>query len=118
MGYLAMPEALEASLIALREICLDPDLPPKARIEAAEAILSYEAPADLVEEAKDFLIEVLEDRQTPVSLRLEASKIMRKAEATKGQTRTIASVDEHEEREKARDFLKMKRRLAIYVAGL
>jgi hypothetical protein len=108
----------EASLIVLREIFLDPDAPPRARIEAAETILSYEAPTDLAQEAKEFLIEILEDQQMPVSLRLEASKIMRKAEATKVQTRTVTSADECIEREKARDFFKLKRRLAIYQAGL
>ena len=113
-----MTETIEASLNALREIFLDPDVPPKARIEAAEAILTYEAPADSVEEAKHFLIEFLEDRHTAVSLRLEAAKVLRKAEAPKVQTRTVASADEYIEREKAREFLKMKRRLALYQAGL
>ena len=106
------------SLAALREIFLDPDNGLKSRIEAAETILSYQAPKELVEEAIEFLTQLSEDRQTPVTLRLVALKIIRKAEASKVPTRTDGSEDEHAEREKARDFLKMKRRLAIYKAGL
>jgi hypothetical protein len=108
---------LEASLAALRQIFLDAEAPPRARIEAAETILSYEAPADLIQEAKGFLIELLQDQEMSVSLRLEASKILRKAEAPK-QDGTVASVDKFAEREMARDILKAKRRLAIHLAGL
>jgi hypothetical protein len=109
---------LEASLAALRQIFLDAEAPPRARIEAAETILSYEAPADLIQEAKEFLIEVLQDQEMSVSLRLEASKILRKAEAPKVQNGPVASVDKVAEREMARDILKVKRRLAIHLAGL
>jgi len=107
---------IEASLAALREIFFDPDNGLKSRIEAAETILSYQAPDELVEEAIEFLTQLSEDRQTPVTLRLAALKIIRKAEASKVQTRTIE--DEQTEREQARAFLKIKRRLAIYKAGL
>jgi hypothetical protein len=109
---------LEASLAALRQIFRDEEAPPRARIEAAEAILSYEAPADLIQEAKGFLIELLQDQEMSVSLRLEASKILRKAEAPKVQNGPVASVDKVAEREMARDILKAKRRLAIHLAGL
>ena len=109
---------IEASLAALRQIFLDAEAPPRARIEAAETILSYEAPADLIQEARGFLIEVLQDQEMSVSLRLEASKVLRKAEAPKIQNGPVASVDKVAEREMARDILKAKRRLAIHLAGL
>src|SRR5262245_57012087 len=110
--------ATEASLTALREIFLDVEAPPRARIEAAETILSYEAPADLIQEAKEFLIELLEDREMSVSLRLQASKVLRKAETPKIQSRSVASADELAERENARQWLRMWRKAKISNAGL
>ena len=110
--------ATDASLTALRQIFLDAEAPPRARIEAAETILSYEAPADFIREAKEFLIELLEDQEMSVSLRLQASKVLRKAEAPKIQTRSVASADELAERENARQWLRMWRKAKISNAGL
>jgi hypothetical protein len=74
---------MTASLEALRNIMLDENISLRRRVEAAESILSFESPSEMVEEAKAFLTEVFDDRETNVDLRLDALKIMRKAEARK-----------------------------------
>jgi hypothetical protein len=74
---------MTASISALREIMLDEDVPLRRRVEAAEQILSFEASIDAVEEAKTFLTKVFDDGEVYVDLRLDALRIMRKAEARK-----------------------------------
>ena len=53
------------------------------RVEAAEQLLSFEASVDVQEEAKTFLTKVFEDGENHVNLRLDALKVIRKAEARK-----------------------------------
>jgi hypothetical protein len=50
---------------------------------AAEDLLERESPADIREEAKGFLTTIFEDSEIPDRLRLDAARIMRKAEARK-----------------------------------
>ena len=84
---------MTASLEALRNIMLDENISLRRRVEAAESILSFESPSEMVEEAKAFLTEVFDDRETNVDLRLDALKIMRKAEARKVTQPPAASID-------------------------
>jgi hypothetical protein len=72
-----------ASVETLCKIMLDEDVPLRRRIEAAEQILSFEASVDATDEAKAFLTEVFEDGTAYVDMRLDALKIIRKAEARK-----------------------------------
>ena len=67
----------------LLEIMADADMATRRRIEAAEAILGYEAPADAVSRAKDFLISVFENREETIGDRMDALQISRKFEAKK-----------------------------------
>jgi hypothetical protein len=71
------------SILALFEILIDTDETTENRLEAAEQILAYEAPAKAVDEAKAYLTEVFSNRSISASLRLQAIKLMRKAEARK-----------------------------------
>jgi hypothetical protein len=104
------------SLAALREIFLDPEVSPRNRIEAAEAVLSYESPPELVAEAKAFLTKLFEDPDTPMPIRLEALKVTRKTEARK--VTQPASNDDRAGRELGRDLLIARRRLKLWNAGL
>ena len=74
---------MTASVETLREIMFDDDAPLRRRVEAAEAILAFEAPKNATDEAKTFLTEVHEDKGVSRDLRAEAAIIMRKAEARK-----------------------------------
>ena len=74
---------MSASIKALREIIFDPYVSVRRKIEAAESLLTFESPAEAREEAKNFLTTIFEDGEARVDLRLDALKIMRKAEARK-----------------------------------
>src|SRR5262245_28138917 len=109
---------MSSSVKTLREIFLNPDYSLRRRIKAASAILTFESPAEVIEETKAFLTQVFENPELHIDLRLDALEVMRKAEAPRVVKRTVSSADQHAEREMARDILKAKRRLAIYKAGL
>jgi hypothetical protein len=61
----------------------DPNLFTRRKIEAAEAIIGFEAPDDAVERARAFLVSVFEDRDADIGERMDALKITRKSEAAK-----------------------------------
>ena len=71
------------SVLALFEILIDRDEMTENRLEAAQQILAYEAPEKAVAEAKAYLTEVISNRSLAASLRLQATKLMRKSEARK-----------------------------------
>jgi hypothetical protein len=104
------------SLAALRDIFLDANVSARSRVEAAEAVLSYESPEGLVSEAKAFLTTVFEDPDTLVTIRLDALKVIRKAEARK--VTQPASNDDRAGRELGRELLIARRRLKLAEAGL
>jgi hypothetical protein len=68
---------------ALLEIITDPDMMTRRRIEAAEAVLGFEAPEAAVLRAREYLIEVFENREEDIADRMDALKASRKAEAAK-----------------------------------
>jgi hypothetical protein len=75
---------------ALRLIMLDHDgTAPRRRVEAAEHLLDYECPEEVVVECKEFLTSVFEDSEQHVDIRLDALKLARKFEAAKVAPRTI-----------------------------
>jgi hypothetical protein len=67
----------------LLEFMSNTDLTTRRRIEVAEQLLGFEAPADMVTRARDYLVSVFEDRDADISERMDALKIARKAEAPK-----------------------------------
>jgi hypothetical protein len=72
------------AIVALLQIMSDTeDAPLRRRIQATEALLAYEAPQEAVDQAKAFLTSVFEDAEQSVDDRLDALKLMRKAEARK-----------------------------------
>src|SRR6516164_6176994 len=74
----------------LLEIMLDPDYRTRRRIEAAEALLGFEAPADAVNHAREYLATVFENREgEKIEDRMEAAQITRKFEAKKIAPQTV-----------------------------
>src|SRR6516165_9843991 len=71
------------TIAALLEIMDDPDIATRLRIDAAEALLGFEAPDDAVIRAREFLIAVFENKEETISDRIEALKLSRKSEAPK-----------------------------------
>jgi hypothetical protein len=76
---------------ALREIMHDDSdtMPTRRRVEAAEHLLEYECPGEVVAECKEFLTSVFEDSELLVDIRLDALKLARKFEAAKVTSRTV-----------------------------
>jgi hypothetical protein len=110
--------AMTASLEALCEIILDDENKSlRSRMLAAEQLLSFEAPADAAELAKGFLTEVFEDDENHVGQRLEALKIILRAEARKI-TQPTNAANEAERREAWRKELMKWRRRKIRDAGI
>jgi hypothetical protein len=72
-----------------------------SQIEAAEQLLNYEAPPDVVEKAKAFLTSVFENNELLVSWRLDALKLMRKFEAAKVALPTVHTKREDTDRREA-----------------
>ena len=90
----------------LLEIMADAELRTHRRIEAAEAILGFEAPAEAVMRAGEFLAQVFENREEEIGDRMDALQISRKFEAKKiaPQTVHISRQSELDRKEAWRDY--------------
>jgi hypothetical protein len=88
------------------------------RIAATEGLLGYEALSGAVEAAKVFLASVFEDREQHVDDRLDALKLMRKAEARKITQPTVRSAEADRNRELSREMEIACRREKLWKAGL
>jgi hypothetical protein len=73
----------------------------RRRIEAAEQLLAFEAPPEIVEKAKTFLAAVFENSEEGVADRLDALKLIRKFEAAKVTPRTVRTKREETDRREA-----------------
>jgi hypothetical protein len=71
------------SILALLQIMLDEKEIHEVRLDAAEQILTYEAPEEAATAARDYLIEVFNNKKLTSTMRLAAIKLMRKSEARK-----------------------------------
>jgi len=68
----------------LLEIMMEPNYRTRRRIEAAEALLGFEAPPDAVNQAREYLASVFENREgEKIEDRVDAAQITRKFEAKK-----------------------------------
>jgi hypothetical protein len=109
---------MSASVLTLREIFLDPTIPIRRRVEAAEAILTFESPATVAEDAKAFLAEVFEDQDHYVDVRLDALKIMRKIEARRITQPILSPGEAHRNREAWRRKAIEERKQELIAADL
>jgi hypothetical protein len=74
----------------LLEIMADTDMSTRRRIEAAEAVLGFEAPPDAASRARDYLAQVFEDKENEsIADRMDALQISRKFEAKKIMPQTV-----------------------------
>jgi hypothetical protein len=106
------------AIAALLEIMSHVDAPSRRRIEATELLLAYEAPPEAVDQAKAFLTSVFEDAAQHVDDRLDALRLMRKAEAPKITAPTVTAEDARANRELWRKLEIGHRRAELFKAGL
>jgi hypothetical protein len=85
----------------LMQIMQDPDVPTRQRIEAAEALLGFEAPPEAVGHAREYLVVVFEDREQTIPDRMDALKLSRKFEAAKVASRTVRTTQQETDRTEA-----------------
>jgi hypothetical protein len=74
---------------ALLKIMDNSELTARRRIEAAEHLLGFEAPADAVERAREYLHSVFNNRDEDLTDRMNALHIVRKSEAAKVTSKII-----------------------------
>ena len=106
------------AIAALLEIMSDADAPLRRRIEATELLLAYDAPPEAVDQARTFLTAVFEDAEQRVDDRLDALRLMRKAEARKITAPTVTAEDARANRELWRQLEIGSRREKLFKAGL
>ena len=78
----------------------------RRRIEAAEAVLGYEAPTDAVGRAREYLMSIFENREEEIGNRMDALKLSRKFEAKRiaPQTVHLTRREETDRREAWREY--------------
>ena len=105
---------------ALRQIMRDRDgTAPRRRVEAAEHLLDYECPKEVVVECKEFLTSIFEDGEQSVDIRLDALKLLRKAEARKVVPPKVAIRDiEPNLVQRCRMIETLERKSALIAAGV
>ena len=106
------------AIVALLEIMSGTHAPLRRRIEAIELLLAYDAPPEAVDQAKTFLMAIFEDAAQHVDDRLDALRLMRKAEAPKITAPTVATEDARANRELWRKLEIGHRREKLFKAGL
>jgi hypothetical protein len=103
----------------LLEIMTEPGYRTRRRIEAAEALLGFEAPADAVNHAREYLATVFENREgEKIEDRMEAAQITRKFEAKKIAPQTVHMTrrDEADRREAWREYEIRRRKMDLIKA--
>jgi hypothetical protein len=105
---------------ALLEIMDNSDIGTHRRIEAAEQLLGFEAPDDTVTRAREFLIEIFENKEEQISDRMNALKITRKSESAKVTPKIVRfdppARSERDRKEAWRQYEISKLKMAIYRA--
>ena len=106
--------AITASIAVLLEIMGNEAGSMRRRLASAETLLTYEAPEEVVERTKAFLITVIEDRErVRTDYRLEAGKLLRKAEARKVVQQSVRAADADRWRETWREMAIGRRRVIL-----
>jgi hypothetical protein len=104
----------------LLEIMADTDMSTHRRIEAAEAILGFEAPTDAVSRAREYLMSIFENREEAIGDRMEALKLSRKFEAKRiaPQTVHLTRREESDRKEAWREYEISQLQIKIVLATM
>ena len=101
----------------LLQIMRDADVFTRRRIEAADALLGFEAPPEAVGRAREYLVAVFEDSEQEIADRMDALKLARKFEAAKVTPRTAHTTRLETDRTEAwRRYEMSQRRYKIVLA--
>lgn len=114
---MAEPEIISPTLAALLDIMTSNEVPETRCIEAAKAIIEYEAPAGVFDLTHQFLLGVAQDARQDVGLKLEALKLIRKVEARRVVPGTTKGADTQASVAAGQQFARANRRLALIREG-
>jgi hypothetical protein len=96
-----MTSVATPAIETLLQIMGDHEVSTRLRIEACEGLLAYEAPPDVVVQARDYLVAVFKDQEEVLHDRMDALKLARKFEAAKVTPRTIHTTRQESDRREA-----------------
>jgi hypothetical protein len=106
------------TVAALLVIMDDTDLRTRRRIEAAEQLLDFEAPAEAVMRAREYLVSVFENADEDLADRMNAIKASRRCESAKVSPKVVHlnRSTATDRREAWREYERSKLRTAIIKA--
>jgi len=114
---MAEAEIISPVLGALLDIMLAHDVSEPQCIEAARAIIEYEAPTEVFDLTHQYLMGIAQDPDQPVPLKLEALKLIRKVEAKRVVPGTARAVDGAAAKALGLEVARAKRRVELVRAG-
>lgn len=109
--------SISPALSALLDIMTSSEVPEARCIEAARAIIEYEAPAEVFAITHDYLMGVARDLSQPVALKLRALELVRKVEAKRVVAGTARATDLSRGTTLGRKLAVAKRRLELFQRG-
>ncbi|MBB3394474.1 hypothetical protein [Rhizobium sp. BK060] len=110
-------QIISKALGTLLDIMTSNEVKESQAIEAARAIIKYEAPSEVFDLTHDYLMGVAEDEGQAVALRLEALKLIREVEAKRVVPGTAKAVDTAGALAFGRQVALAKRRVALVREG-
>ncbi|MGR9394910.1 hypothetical protein ACU8OL_18210 [Rhizobium leguminosarum] len=114
---MAEAEIISPALAALLDIMTSHEVKESQCIEAARAIIEYEAPPEVFEITHAYLMGLAQDDGQAVGLKLEALKLLRKVEAKRVVPGTARAVDAAGALALGRQMAKAKRRVELVRDG-
>ena len=112
---MAEGEILSPALAALLQIMTSTEVVEAKCVEAAKAIIEYEAPQGVFDLTHRYLLGVAEDDEQSTDLRLEALKLLRKVEARRVAPPRVASLIAN--KETTERLGRAKQRLTLVAEG-
>ncbi|WP_287381946.1 hypothetical protein [Mesorhizobium sp.] len=110
-------ETISPVLRKLLEIMTSPEVPDARSVEAAKAIIEFEAPPEVFDLTYQFLMGLANDDRQEVSLKLEALKLIRKVEARRVVPGVTKGSDPQAQGELGRRMAASRRRLELWREG-
>ncbi|MBA5804444.1 hypothetical protein [Rhizobium changzhiense] len=114
---MAEGQIISRALGALLDIMTSSEVKEAQCIEAARAIIEYEAPSEVFDLTYDYLMGVAQGEEQDTGLKLEALKLIRKVEAKRVVPGTAKAVDTVAAQALGRKVAMAKRRLGLVRDG-
>jgi hypothetical protein len=111
------PTTISPALGALLDIMTSHEIPEAKCIEAARAIIEYEAPAEVFDLTHRYLMGVAKEEGQDVALKLKALELIRKVEAKRVVPGTAKAIDTAKALRLGKQLALAKRRMELVKGG-